>query len=191
MKKIASTSVALAFALTAATSVMAQPVFFTGVGAGSSKLSVDYTDTNSSLNGSKSETDLLLSLRAGGWIYNDLRAYGTFSAINYDTIDQITVSGSVDQLFPINCQTSFYLGGTLGYTNFDLDNASNESGLLYGVQAGAYYQANYHIGIDLGLAYSMTTASYEKTYVINGMSHDFKADYDDQLVFRLGIDFTF
>ena len=138
----------------------------------------------------------------GGAVFNgDIRAYATFSKVGYKVgyddldLDQITLSASADKLFPVNNEMSFYAGGTLGYTSFDLDDIGKESGLLAGVQGGIFYQATPAIGVDLGESYSITTAEFEykesDTFGSTTYTDEVKAEFESVLAFKVGVDYKF
>lgn len=191
MKKILSTATALSFALSAA-SAMAEPEFFVGAGLGNSKLSYKMTDSYFDDTETGSESETLLYIRAGANYENGVRAYGTLSTVGYDdNVDQLTVSASVDKLFPMNDEMSFYVGGTAGYTSFDFDDIDSESGLLLGAQGGVFYQATPKVGIDVGVSYSITTAEIKESETFAGTTYEYKLELKDVTVFRLGVDYKF
>ena len=185
---------ALAFTL-GTTNAIAQTEYFVGAGLGTSKLSVDYKYYddffNVSESGSESESDTLFYVRGGAVFNGDIRAYATFSKVGYDDLDQITLSASADKLFPVNNEMSFYAGGTLGLTSFDLDDIGKESGWLAGVQGGIFYQATPAIGVDLGVSYSITTAEFEEKETLTLGSITYTDEFESVLAFKVGVDYKF
>ena len=189
---------ALAFTL-GTTNAIAQTEYFVGAGLGTSKLSVDYKyyddyyDESESV--SESESDTLFYVRGGAVFNGDIRAYATFSKVGYDYLDQITLSASADKLFPVNNEMSFYAGGTLGLTSFDLDDIGKESGWLAGVQGGIFYQATPAIGVDLGVSYSITTAEFEEKETLTlgsiTLTVEGKEEFESVLAFKVGVDYKF
>lgn len=191
MKKITSTVAALTLAL-CASSTMAEPEFFVGAGLGNSKLSYKSSDTYFDETESGSESETLFYIRAGATYARDVRLYGTFSTVGYDdNVDQLTFSGSVDKLFPMNDEMSFYVGGTLGFTSFDFDDVDSESGLLIGAQGGFFYQATPRVGVDVGVSHSITTVEIKGSETILGNTYTYKTEIKDVTVFRLGVDYKF
>jgi len=190
MKKIVSTATALTLVL-CASSAMAEPEFFVGAGLGNSKLSYKSSDTYFDETETGSESDTLFYIRTGVSYERNARLYGTLSTVGYDGgVDQLSLSGSVDKLFPMNDEMSFYLGGTLGFTSFDFDDDS-ESGLLVGGQGGFFYQATPQVGVDVGVSYSITTVEAKGSGVILGETYTYKTEIKDVTIFRLGVDYKF
>lgn len=173
----------------------AQAGAFVGIGLGNSKLSYDYSDDFFDDSGSDSESDTLLYVRGGAEFGNNIRAYGTLSKVGYEGLDQLSVTASVDKLFPINQQFYFYAGGSLGYTSLDFDDFGKESGILAGAQGGVFYRVTPAIGVDAGLSYMMTNAEFKETEVIpSGIwagSYETKIEFKSVTAFKIGVDYKF
>lgn len=187
MKKLLALGVALA---------MSAPAFsndglFVGVGIGNSKLSYDYDDEFFNESGSDSESDIAFYLRGGKFLRNDVRAYIDLTKVGYDGLDQLSVTASVDKLFPVAEQVNLYVGGSLGYVSLDLEEASKESGILYGVQAGALFNANKNIDIDFGLSYLLSTAEFKESEEFMGSTYTTKIEFKDLMTFKVGVNYRF
>lgn len=187
MKKLLALSVALAVSAPA----FADEGFFVGVGIGNAKLSYDYDDSFFEEKGSDSESDTAIYLRGGKLLRDDVRAYVDLTKVDYDGLDQLSITASADKLFPVADQFSLYAGGSLGYVNLDLEEASKESGILYGVQGGAIFSANENIDIDFGLSYLFTTAEFKESENYMGVTYTNKVEFTDLVTFKVGVGYRF
>lgn len=187
MKKLLALGVALAVSAPA----FSNDGLFVGIGIGNTKLSYDYKDNYFGESGSDSESDTSFYIRGGKFFRDDIRAYVDLTKVDYDGADQLSVTASVDKLFPVAEQVDLYIGGSLGYISLDLEEASKESGVLYGAQAGALFKANKNIDVDFGFSYLLSTAEFKDSEEIMGTIYTNKVEFTDLMTFKVGVNYRF
>ena len=178
MKKSFILASILALSSTTLMAVDAKNNWFTGLEAGKTKHKYSASALGTSISGD--ESDSSVTLKIGKYLGSLGRIYGGYTAYNTDdNIDISSYSLGYDYLIYNNSNFTPFVGLNVGNVNYEEKGLQASiagsgltvnkdtidiSGVYYGVEVGALYEASKNLDIEIGIRLAKTTGNDAVTF---------------------------
>ncbi|NRD75626.1 porin family protein [Shewanella sp. VB17] len=206
MKKTSLTLAALLVTAISAPTMAAD--WFVGGGVGAQQNTYEATSTASMGHGDimnpiyipgtsdkEDYTDAIYEFRAGAYLNDENRLYGTYSYNTDDGSDQQSLLLSYDYLIHLNDSNSLnlFVGATVGTNHYspDADDISSSNNFVWGGQTGLMYRITDSLSTEIGYRYLKQDVSDTEQWKESNINYEGTVSLDNSQQVYLAVDYRF